>query len=448
LLVLAGKLIPLEPAVLSTILAQLCLLGILYFGYAVARRFRSELFAVGFVGMNLLIHELIINGAYYNTNITAMFFLYLAVYILVRGNYSVAAALLAAVSVSLSFFFRIDIVLMLPAVALILFIKRRLKLLGLCCAVFAAIVIIVFYSLGMDLSFVQAAKINHFSSLAPYSYPFLYLFLAMPLSILFLSWLGLGYAIVRKDTYFLLLVVLAVLPIFVFYFHGSTTPKYLLYIYPVLAWLALEGLLFLRNFQHKIIGSLVLSIVMILFIWQWGLSGFRLSFYEGWPVHVQRRKIMVYNTHDGLRPVHGLALFPLSQRSYNAYFEKRINRMLSLSMRNDTVFWVPWDYLGVLNYIFSYEAKRIESDDHSPGTKKIYYLKNKTIARVIEIRFDQSNERLKKDFNSFYDEGYTNVFLSDAVAFQEIIQERFNELRHVGRFADDPAFIIVGKNEI
>ncbi len=427
-----SKVCHMDLAFLSTMIAQVSLVLILFLSYFIVRRFKSETFAIAFIGVTLLIHEILISGAYYNTNITAMLFLYMAGDLLTR-KITVLSTVTAAVLTAVAFFFRLDIVFMVPCLLAVLYFKKDIKNIFIFSTVFAISLLILGNFAHISIASIRSITQAHFEDIsAQYSFPFKNTSLAMPLSIIILGIIGFWGLLSQRKYQAAIWGFLAIFPIFAFYFRGNTTPKYLLYIYPVMAWLALEGLIFLKRFQNRAMGLFLYATLIIGLIWQVVVSGFFIKF----PV--------LYDTADGSRTRMCTAFFPLGQWKNNCKIDRRVVRMSLVDLQHNRVFWVNWDYYGIFNYLFSRDAVKITTDNDSLWKRKVYHLKNGTMVRVIEIRFDRNDLKRQDEFRFLTDEGYTSIFLCSDNIFLQIAGESVHNLVPVDNFKE-PHVIAVRK---
>lgn len=422
-LVFLIKLTRFDPAIISTLTAQLCLIGTLTIAYCVAHRYRSREFAVAFLAVLLAIHEIIINGSYYNTNIVAMFFLYLAGYLLVLNAGSWIHSIAAGVLVCAAFLFRLDIVLMIPALVLFVWHKKEYRNIVVFLSCFLFLLPVSFQVLRISFSDIRGIANNHFGSLEQYSYPFQNLFLAVPFSIVGLSFFGLCSFCRLRQWMLLVWVLAAVTPLFLFYFRGSTTPKYLLYVYPVFAWLALEGISYLKSYRHRLFGNFLLLFFILFLAWQLIFSGAAL--YES---HIAIKPNNVYSTADGDRTVLGTAFYPLEGFKARMDLQERIRRLIDIEPERNRVYWVHWDYYGVMNYYFTLKAEKIISDPGDNPRGKTYFLSGNVRVRVNEFRFDQSNEKDQNRFRSMVESGYTNIILAPKAIVRQIVGSASNDV--------------------
>ena len=211
-----------------------------------------------------------------------------------------------------------------------------------------------------------------------------------------------------------------------------------------MAWMAVDGFVFLRSLHKRIIGSGVLVCLFVVFLWQFLLSGIQTGdAMENNQARDEGFRVLLERTHDGKRPWTGLAFFPLKQSRIAHNQTAYVKRLLDLKDEGKTVYWLEWDFFGILNSIFSRDAVQIKNVEKAGARQKVYYLANGALVRVIEIRFDGSNQKLQDDFNDFYDKGYVHAFtINRPEVLKEIIIQRKNSIRKIEKFGYESLIVI------
>jgi len=444
-LIFFSRLSGLDPAASSTLIAHLSLVMVLVLCYLAGRRLRSEAFALGLTGMNLLIHELLIDGCYYNSNIPAMACLYLAGYILIRTHSSTVWTAVAALLASCAFFFRVDIVLMLPALALIPVFQKKYRSVAVAAVTFAAVSACIIWLAQVKFSFVTGITKHHFGHLYNRTFPVLHTLLAAPLSVLIFSLIGFIDYIHKKNGRVIIFVPVSVLPLFLFYLYGNTTPKYLLYAYPVAAWLAVDGFLYVKNYPNRLSGAVINCALILLLVWQVVLAGLSFSLSDGWSNCLRRKTLLTVPTQDNSRALAGSALYPLLKFEDNALMEQRVSRVLRLEDNKNKVIWVGWNYYGIFNYFYTRQAVSISEETQHPHPKKTYRLPNGTEVMIVEFRFDSENADFEDELKSFYKQGYINIFVTYNLDFVKKAAGKNAANMNCFTFNDDPFLFVVKK---
>lgn len=392
---------------LAVSLSVASLLTVLTSGFLLAKRMVSERFATCFAVVFLLIHELVISATYPNSSIFAMAFLCLAIYVLVRFNYSLAAVVTASMLMILAFYSRNDSLLMFPYFFLILIFKKRYFL------IFGALFTIIcsgwlmMHLLGVDFTQALRNTSRHFSQAhTAIDHVSFICFSAMPITVILLFCLGITDYILKKKRYILLLIAVAILPIFLFYMRRLTSPKYLLYCYPVFAWVAVRGWFMLENLPLRFISYLARGIMVLLLAVQ---LVFRISL-PLWLDVCSLKERRWYITADGPRPITGVLHFPVEIKEENKKQKKIFKLILSTGVGHNRVYWTRYLLGMFLRYNFSMKAKQIIRESVGGIKAQIFILPDdsRVIVRAKLIK-GRLHEKISKKIEIFRKQGYMNI---------------------------------------
>jgi len=365
-----------------------------------------------------LIHELIINGTYYNSSIMAMPFLYTAVYILIKYRYQATSFILANIILATSFYVRNDTILFLPAVYFVYLIKRKFALSLIGIFIFCSTLVFLNIFLNINLSniyFHANDHMTHFTRTLPQM--LIHLFSAAPLMVFIMAILGVIQLFITRQYMFLSIFLAAIGPTVIFYAKTFTTPKYFLYIYPILAGLMYHGWLLIKNLRNKELSHWLKSFFVFFVTWQSFLCLINIDFptiLHKPLIRLRRPKIIF--THDGYRPLTGSLLFPFvqnkEQKNKFKYYQETLEKLSQKSI--NTIFWTDnWDFRGILNYHFSIRADSaygINLFNIAPfKDEHVYTIGNRTV-RVHYARH-LNDEDYHKSLNLATKDKTTNIFI-------------------------------------
>lgn len=399
--------------------SQVCLFVILTLIYLSARKVRSPRFALLMLSAGVGIHEIVISGAYPNSSILALAFLSLALYLLVLDDTHALLAGTAGGVIVLAGLARNDAVFMLPTLLLIPVFQKQNRKIPVILLSMSLVGLALIYLLNLDISEPLSKVRAHFgqapnlvamkggSKISQLGNTILVLFSALPLAIIFLSLLGAVVLVLKKKWRDLILVGSAIFPLSLFYITKLGSPKYLLYIFPVVAWLAVEGWSWLDQNKNRI--------VQISFLALWlaqGLVGITVHFpkkpwrenfnfqphYKWFTLHppffsgsidIGVGNGQIWVTQDGARPLTGIFFFPLGMHVYAGKQKATKEKLLSLCTPYCDYF-VNYEQRGFLNYSLTHRAIGYFSETPKDSSPAHFIMPDKGEISVREFSYSQS----------------------------------------------------------
>lgn len=290
-----------------------CLLLFLGFVLAAAWRVRGARYALLLAAALLLCHDLLIAGAYPNASIAALAALGVATGTLFLWNFSWGAIVAAGILCGLSPHLRNDAAFVAPALVVLVALRGEWAKAGALAGIAAVTGLLFIPITGFDATRAMRSAEAHSGEGAASDNPFWHLLLAAPV-----AWwlLGLGGVValgIRRAWKPIVVVAVAVVPLSIFFFPAMTTPKYMLYAFPVVAWLAGEAWLALEALPEK--ASWVAR----------GVAGAAVVAQLVFPSRT------LHPTADGPRPFLGTVLYPVlvqeRQHELDTALQKRLAKL-------------------------------------------------------------------------------------------------------------------------
>jgi len=452
--------LPLNFLVMAAILVSLIsLLAALWCLYEGVKRLVSGKFALYFIIACLLIPEIKISGAYPNTSVFTLALLCLVFYLLARFRASFFLLGAASAVMAVSFYARSDAVLMAPGFLFLAYYRSRRRYTIALCMVVMFIVWLallkltstsmenIFYNLAIHYEVPAIISLrNAVAKALPLSPLFIiliesagFLLCFIPLSLAILAGIGLLNLIVSRRKAALCAFAVGFMPLFLLFFTVMTTPKHLLYVYPFIAWLAVEGWLALAKMrQRKLSYFLRLAIIVIFAAQYFFRCGFFGAIVSRIPMIIPGRAGYSAHTHDGMRPLTGIVYFPLTFRENYPFQKNRQFPVFPYARGVNRIYWAK-DYLcaGIIFLNLSVEAKKEIADPvgiafyPESWSKQSFLMPDGSMAMCVYpyLFSEQSKQQHLAYIEKSRKLGFTNIIYSSSAypddAFMRFIKEKY-----------------------
>ncbi|MFA5157207.1 MAG: hypothetical protein WC532_07495 [Candidatus Omnitrophota bacterium] len=342
------------PALANTV-SVLCLVVSLFLLYFGAKRLTSRKFARCFITACLLIPEIIISAAYPNSSILAFFFLCLAFYILSLPDNPNIICPASGIAMVLAFYARVDAIWIFPCFLSAAYCKKgRLKDVIFSVIVMAVVWIYFMKTFRLDISLIMHQARQHYAIFSlPLNAALINLLSALPVAIILSAVIGLSRVIARRRWLTVLLFGIGVLPLCVFYMRAFTTPKYWLYLYPFIAWLAVEGWLALSELRALFFRN-ALRVLLIIIL------GTQFFFGKYW-----------HWTDDGPRLLSGIIYYPyLLKKTWPVFKKHDPSQLIGIERGKDKIYLFR-SYINAGKAFFIFTAGAVKRIDEPINLESI-----------------------------------------------------------------------------